>query len=403
MKVSMIAGILKERDAISSSTIDKALALQEICKSLGVELELQVFVNASDYDLGGCIRIASSPNEIIFDEHFLTSELIIYDFGIYYNLFDTIHLAPAQATKMVHYHNITPAELSPADNKESIEISFVQRLNILKADIVMSGSRFNREDLVGFGVAEEDICYLNYSVDYPVMPDYTRLGGEKQSRGDAAAAQSRARETAGQPGFVEALYVGRYVHSKGLHDLLGALRLVIDNGASNIRLRLIGSHDLSDSTYFEELPELIGELGLADHVYILEGLPDEERDYWYRRSDLFVTASYHEGFCIPVIEALRHGCYVIAYDAGNLPHVVNGLGNVVETGDVEALAAKISDYVREKSSGKPAADIVLQTDAGNMSEDEFRRRGLEYSREFSFESLKANLLEILRAAALVSP
>lgn len=399
MKVSLIAEMLIEKDAISSSTRSKALAIQEIFDALGVNLELKVFVAASDYNLGGYVKKISSVNEVLFDEHFRSSDLIVYDFGIYYSLFDSIHLAPPAATKIVHYHNITPAKYAAAQNQEYINMSFIQRVNILKADVVFSGSEFNRQDLIEFGVKEENIAYLNYVVDFP---EDSGGGGPAAEPANAAGDQIEpaAADEARVPGTVDALYVGRFVQSKGLEDLLRALRLSIDDGAGNIHLRLAGSLDLSDPGYFQKLEALIGSLGLGEHVDILDGLTDEERDRWYRRSDLFVTASYHEGFCIPVVEALGNGCYVITSDAGNLPYAVNGLGNVVETGDVAALAAKISEYVREKSSGKPAGQAILRTDSGDMSEEEFWRKGLEYSREFSFERLKTHLLGILNETCL---
>jgi len=382
MKASIITGVILKKDAVSSSTRRKVQALGDIYGSLNIPLDLQVYTGASDYVLGGLVKKVSSVTEIILDKHFLSSGLIIYDFGIFYELFNSIHLASASAKKIVHYHNITPVELVASYNREYIDMSFIQLVNILKADIVFSGSRFNTEDLIKYGVAEKDIAYLNYVVDFNESSNFDPLN---KSRSDT----------------IEALYVGRFVHSKGLVDLLRALKLVIANGVENIHLTLVGSQEHSDPDYVEDLRSQIQNLDLTNHVTIREGISDEERDACYQRSHLFLTASYHEGFCVPVIEALRHGCYVISYDAGNLPFVVNGLGNVVKTGDFERLAWNITRYIDEKSLWKTPGETMLQTDAGIMCEKDFMRKAFEYSLDFSYGEFKKRLYDILEKESLI--
>lgn len=394
MRVSLIADVLKEKDAISSSTRSKALALKQMARSGDIDLDLRVFVTASDYDLGDSVKNVSSTVELMYDRHFLASDLIIYDFGIYYELFNSIHLAPEAAKVMVHYHNITPADYVASYNREYIEMSFVQLVNILKADTAISSSRYNDENLMSYGVDEKKIVYLNYVIDSAgasgavgVNPDH--LPGK---------AGLDEKEWAGT---VDAVYVGRFVPAKGLKDLLEALRHAIDNGAGNIHLTLMGSRDLSDPGYFQELGDQIKSLGLAGHVSIVDGPTDEERDAHYRRAHLFLTASYHEGFCVPVIEALKHGCYVISYDSGNLAYVANGLGSTVKTGDVREFSEKIIEYVKKKSAGKPPEETSLTTDSGAMTEAEMRHRAYQYSLEFSGEKFSERFFQILKQAGLV--
>ena len=65
----------------------------------------------------------------------------------------------------------------------------------------------------------------------------------------------------------------------------------------------------------------------------------------YRDAAVFVMASHHEGFCVPVVEAQARGLLVVASDAGALPETVAGGGIVVPVRDLDALAAALRTAV----------------------------------------------------------
>jgi glycosyltransferase involved in cell wall biosynthesis len=383
MRVSLISGILIEKDAISAATRAKAKALEELFREAHIPLDLRIYVIASDFDLGGRVRVVENVSEVVLDRHFTQSELIIYDFGIHNDLFNSIHLAPAEARKMVHFHNITPPELMPESMRGILNESLEQRVNLFKADTVLSGSRFNEETLLDYGIDEAKIAYINYVVDLP------HAAGDHPSVINGAA------------GALQALYVGRFTRPKGVIDLLKAVQLAADGGAENIRLTLVGNQQLSSDEYIDELRSYIDEHDLADRVELITDATDEELLELYERSHLLLIASYHEGFCIPVIEALHRGSYIIAYDAGNLPHVVNGLGNIVPTGDVGALGEAIIAYSTAVAAAATPEEAVLPANAGPMGEPEFTRRALEYSLDFSYEKFRDRLAGILRDSALL--
>jgi glycosyltransferase involved in cell wall biosynthesis len=71
--------------------------------------------------------------------------------------------------------------------------------------------------------------------------------------------------------------------------------------------------------------------------------PELEKQQILAEADVFVLPTYHEGFCVPVLEALASGCCVVTYDNSNLPAISGGLTSLVSTGDISALAATIAD------------------------------------------------------------
>ncbi|MBI5642849.1 MAG: glycosyltransferase family 4 protein [Deltaproteobacteria bacterium] len=367
MRVSFINGIIVSGDAISNSVKDKVRALTEYSLESNIELESRIYLYGTDSHGDGRVKIVRGVNEVLNDSHFLSSDIIIYDFGIYYELFNSIFLAPRQAKKIVHFHNITPAELVTEKERETIEKSYSQLANVFAADRIIAGSPYNRDTLLEFGVSGDRITVLDYSIDFP-----------------AASPEHMLKDNSG---LVNLLYLGRFVPSKGVLDLLMAVKMAADKGLSNFRLDLIGNETFSDKSYMEELKAFISERGLGAFVNFKGTVTDAERAGYYQRAHALVMPSYHEGFCVPVIEAYNHGCFVISYDAGNLPNLVR-FGRLVKTGDMAALSDKIIEFC-SRERGRVA------TDAGVMEDAEFSRKSVEFSNTFSFERFKERFLRIL--------
>jgi glycosyltransferase involved in cell wall biosynthesis len=374
VRISLITGLLVAKDAISSAALAKVRGLDELSRDTGEPLDLRVYAIDSDFDLDGRLKVVEDVSGVVLDTHFLTSELIIYEFGIFNELFNSIHLAPVGARKIVHFHNITPPELMPKDARRVLTDSQEQMTNVFKADSVIVGSRFNEETLIDYGIDRDKITFINYVVEPP-----SNHSGVSKDASDE---------------IIEALYVGRLTPSKGVLDLLEALILARAQGVGNIHLTIVGNLKFSSEDYLEEIRAYIETHDLGDCVDLPGEVDDKQLGELYGRSHLFLIASYHEGFCIPVIEALVHGCYVISYDGGNLAYVGNELGNVVGSGDRKAMAQAIVDYskAREKGAG---GEVVLAADLGPISENEFRRRAADYSADFSYERFRDRLRGIV--------
>lgn len=121
---------------------------------------------------------------------------------------------------------------------------------------------------------------------------------------------ARHREWGGRAGEVELLYVGDLRLFKGLGTLLAALRIVRLEGVP-ARLTLVGGAYPEDRDW---LRVRLHETGVDEHVDLTGTLDRPELVERYRRSDLFVFASFHEGSPRVVKEALACGCPVVCSD-----------------------------------------------------------------------------------------
>jgi len=127
----------------------------------------------------------------------------------------------------------------------------------------------------------------------------------------------------------------------------------------------------------------------------------------YAESDALVVASYHEGYCVPVVEAYGFGRFVIAYDAGNLSFVMGGLGALVPTGDVDALTTAVATFADGVRVARGGGSLTLPTESGDLSEAKWlagvnrHLEGYGWSRfEEGFVSILRDLIGVGRFASL---
>ncbi|MBU0719289.1 MAG: glycosyltransferase [Planctomycetes bacterium] len=136
----------------------------------------------------------------------------------------------------------------------------------------------------------------------------------------------------------------RIIESKGIDDLIKALRRLRDEGRS-VTLKIAGEGD-----YLPQLKKLAGELRLEPHVTFLGGIP-AGRQLWshYRAADIVVLPSrgHYEGTPRMIIEAWAAGAPVIATDVGGIPAMVNqeADGLLVPHADIEALTTAIKRVI----------------------------------------------------------
>jgi glycosyltransferase involved in cell wall biosynthesis len=88
------------------------------------------------------------------------------------------------------------------------------------------------------------------------------------------------------------------------------------------------------------------ELELGDSVEILSGLGGAELLAHWAVTDVFVCLSEHEGFCVPVLEAMELGVPVVAYAAAAVPETLGGAGVLLENKDPLAVAEAADKAVR---------------------------------------------------------
>ena len=150
----------------------------------------------------------------------------------------------------------------------------------------------------------------------------------------------RRRDDACAGTHLDLFVATRMIESKGIHHLLQAMRILLDESC-DVRLKVAGVGD-----YLPKLRQLAAELDLESNAEFLGGVPAGE-PLWnlYRQADIVVLPSlgHYEGTPRMIIEAWAAGAPVIATAVGGIPAMVNDErdGLIVAPGDAAALAAAV--------------------------------------------------------------
>jgi glycosyltransferase involved in cell wall biosynthesis len=212
------------------------------------------------------------------------------------------------------YHNITPPEYFVGVNRDLAGQCFRGRRELAaysrRCDLAMGDSEFNRRDLDALGFPRTAVL--------PVVPDLSHLDRRPN------------RLVAGDfdDGRTNVLFVGRMIANKKIEDVIRYFHAYQTLFNPRSRLLLVGAQR-GYERYMLALHELVGRLNLRD-VHFVGHVSDEELVAYYEVADLFLCASEHEGFCVPLIEAFHMQVPVLAYAAAAVPSTMDGAGVLFE-------------------------------------------------------------------------
>lgn len=351
LKVALYSGIYVRHDAVSNSLHLKLEALRRLV-ALGAPIEITVVTHASDFPAPE-IQIVPSVSRLVGSETFWSTDVHIFEFGMHYELFDSIFVIPADRSTLVIEHNTTPPELVDLPQvRAGCQLALVQRHNLRLAQHVACVSEFNLTMARSVGVPEDRLSVLH------LPPAHEARLGPRTFAGAGGGARP-----------VRLLFVGRLVRAKGISDLLVMAERLWAEGRGQFTIDLVGSPTFSDPEVFAQVEQSLAVHGEAGRLRLHESLSEPEMADLFEASDLLVIPSYHEGYCVPVIEALSAGCHVVAYDAGNLPNVLGGLGQMVRTGEVGALGDAVGNFIdRARAAGRSGNPIAVPTAGGDLEE-----------------------------------
>jgi len=255
-------------------------------------------------------------------------DVLIHHFSIGSRASRTAFAMPGRM--ILVYHNITPPEYFIGVHKDLVKLCFHGRRELTayigRSDLALGDSEYNRAELASLGFAETGVL--------PVVPDFSHLDLPPNPMSSAAF----------DDGWINILFVGRVIPNKKFEDLVRAFHVYRTRHNPRSRLLLVGSYS-GFERYLAMLQSLIARLGTPD-VHFLGHVSNEELTAFYDVADLFLCASEHEGFCVPLIESFYKQVPVLAYAATAVPATMDGGGVLYDTKDpfeVARLMAAVLD------------------------------------------------------------
>ena len=296
-RIDQVLAGFAEGDAISH----EALQLRGIFRSLGFESDLFVpathVAQAVQHECRPLSELPGRDGDRVFYHYSIASPA-------------AAAFLAAGGTKGLIYHNITPARFFRGFS-DSIESSLVAAREQLfataaRCDILWADSRFDAEELEQVGLKNVRVLEL------PFSPAPMEL-----------KADLRIVQRASWRSLCNILFVGRIAPNKRIEDLILMFAWYqLINPFS--RLVIVGS-PRSAPKYYLMLRMLAHELNLANVCFEGYASPEGLVAY-YETADVFLCASEHEGYCLPLVEAMSKHVPVIARVAGGTPEAMGGAG-----------------------------------------------------------------------------
>lgn len=240
--------------------------------------------------------------------------------------------------KLIVYHNVTPAHFFAKYSRTAFELCKRGREGISHlcdvADYCWADSAYNKQELQenGYPCRIDVVPIVIPFEDYEKEPDPTVL--------------ERYRD-----GRTNLIFVGRIAPNKKQEDVIRAFYYYKKYSDPTARLFLVGSYN-GNERYYARLCSYIKRLGLSD-VYITGHLRFAEILAYYRLADVFLCMSEHEGFCIPLVEAMYFRVPIVAYYATGVKETLGDAGFPLEDKDGR-IAAEAVRMIKERQDLREA-------------------------------------------------
>jgi glycosyltransferase involved in cell wall biosynthesis len=311
-RVHQLLAALAYGDAIG----DEALAIQRHLRAAG--LESDIFAEKVHPRMAHLARPLWQYAQVSAPE-----TVCLFHFSIGSAAGRMIYHAPDRLVAV--YHNITPARFFLGFHPHLVGLCHHGRRELAafvpRTELALGDSEYNRRELEAAGFARTGVLPIVLDLERyrrppsPVMRSLLAAGG---------------RSTL--------LFVGRIIPNKRIEDLIAVFALYRRRDPRS-RLLLVGDYR-GHERYYARLRERALALGLslADDVVFTGHVEHDDLLAAYAAADAFLCLSEHEGFCVPLLEAMALGVPVVAYDAGAVRETLRGAGVLLADKDAELVA-----------------------------------------------------------------
>ena len=182
------------------------------------------------------------------------------------------------------------------------------------------------------------------------------------------------------------LFVGTLQPRKNIARLIEAFAITLNNAENNAELRKKKDLELviigKKGWLYEEILEAPEKFGVKERVKFLDSVGDEELAIFYQQALCYVLPSLYEGFGLPVLEAMQHGCPVITSKISSLPEAGGDAAIYVDPGDVDDIAQKMMKLISDEALRKKLIE-----------------KGKKQVTKFSWEKTARETLKVLEEVA----
>jgi L-malate glycosyltransferase len=239
----------------------------------------------------------------------------------------TAAFAALPAGRVLQYHNVTPAAYFAPYDPALFRLALLGRRELTtlvgRVDLALGDSEYNRQELEALGFARTGV--------FPIAVDTARI---------TAAPPRPALDQLLDDGLVNFLFVGRIAPNKKIEDHIRLAEVYKRYVDAYYRFIFVGRFDVVPR-YYSMIRALMAEYRFLNDRFVFTGpISDAELAAYYRHAAVYISLSEHEGFCVPLVEAMAADVPVLAYAAAAVPDTLGGAGVQFAPKDLE-LAAEL--------------------------------------------------------------
>jgi glycosyltransferase involved in cell wall biosynthesis len=250
-------------------------------------------------------------------------DVTIYHFAVPSLMSEAFAALPAG--RVLQYHNITPARFFAPYDASLFRITVIGRheLKSLAAhtDLALGDSEYNRGELESIGFGPTGVL--------PIAVDVSRI---------VEAPPHPALDALLGDGLTNFLFVGRIVPNKKIEDVIRLAEQFKRYIDARYRFIFVGRTDVVPR-YYATVRALVDRYRMLPERFWFTGpVTDWELAACHRHASVYLSMSEHEGFCVPLVEAMAAGVPILAYASSAVPETLGGAGVTFAPKDMEYAA-----------------------------------------------------------------
>jgi glycosyltransferase involved in cell wall biosynthesis len=341
-------------DAVSSDVLGMFNALSDRNFKVGIFAE-NIFIKHK------------AVKDIDSIDHFIkhSEDIIIYHLstGWFKGLDMLINL---DCKKIIKYHNITPPDYFYGFSRDHVETcrGGREQLNIiadLNLEMYLNDSDFNMKEMISKG-ARISKCF--------VVPPFNNIERLRDLKPDFNILDKYNDQK------INILSIGRIAPNKGFTELIEVFAIYNKYFNKDSRLIIVGERHPRLIAYSDYLDDRVRQLNLGNSVIFTNKVSDEQLKSYFLVSKVFILTSYHEGFCIPLVEAMSLKIPVLAYSSTAVTGTIGDGGIVWQDLDIGLMAAAIDEIVTDKDAYFTLGEAGWKRYKNNFTDEKIKKEFL---------------------------
>ncbi|HVS82607.1 MAG TPA: glycosyltransferase family 4 protein [Pyrinomonadaceae bacterium] len=329
-RIAILTPSVTTGDAVSNDV----LGMYDVLKGRGYDV--RVFAEGWALDKP---RVWPAPQV----EGFLkkSTDILIYHYSRGWDPgLDLLH--ELKCRKIIKYHNVTPPDFLANYSSDFAAMCLEGRQQLVPiarsaCDLYLSDSAYNMRELVAEGAVESKSF---------VVPPFHHVDRLHSIEPDESVLNSCS------DGKINVLMVGRVAPNKAHPALIEAFAAYHHDYNPNSRLIIVGKEEVRLAKYSTLLRGMVKRLKLQENVIFTCEVSDRALKAYYAAAHVFMITSEHEGFCVPLVEAMAMKVPIVAYSATAIPETVGSAGLIWEERNPYLLAESVNSIISDNSLGK---------------------------------------------------